>query len=275
MRGKTFGLGRLWAGSIPVILRVRPMTLAYLLRQTLWLVPLILQTSIAGVMLRRKLVSTFPLFFAYTAVVVSRDLILLFIRYSTNPYSLIYWTGEGLAVILSVGAILEILKDLVPPFRCSQQLLTFVRTCVLLSILAALFILTVSDARSAVDRLLESIILMERAARFFQVSVLLIIAALMSRLGLASSRYSLGIIAGFGIYSAVDLLALEFRGHLQFLSHAAFVFVRPAAYNFGAFIWAACFFRSSSAPEVEAPSTSLVEWNEAVADYVNQWYRRY
>jgi hypothetical protein len=48
----------------------------------------------------------------------------------------------------------------------------------------------------------EWIILQERSARFLQVCLLIVAIAMMSRLGLTWHHYSLGIAAGFGVYSA-------------------------------------------------------------------------
>ena len=68
--------------------------------------------------------------------------------------------------------------------------------------------------------------------------LLIVAIAMMSRLGLTWHHYSLGIAAGFGVYSALDLILLELRAHLHVVTDAAFVLLRPAAYNLGVLIWA-------------------------------------
>ena len=60
-----------FASSLPV----RPM-IFYLVTRVLWYVPLLLQVAIAAVMLRRKLVGRFPVFFGYTVLVASRATVL-------------------------------------------------------------------------------------------------------------------------------------------------------------------------------------------------------
>lgn len=255
---------------------MRPMIFSHLLTRTLWAVPLILQSAIAIVMLRRRLVRIFPVFFSYTVSVLSRDVVLLFLAYPKNFYSIVYWCGEALAVLLGLGVIFEALRHLLPPYPFVEIVLKAFWILGSIAGVAAVSMLVFSNAGTGSDRVLETIILLERAARFLQVCLLIVVVALMSRLGLTWHHYSVGIVAGFGIYSALDLAALEFRAHLHFLSDAAFVLVRPAAYNLAAVIWAAYFLRSWwSTPVEHLPRTNLAEWNEAVTDYVDQWYRRY
>jgi len=248
--------------------------LAWLLTKALWLVPLVLQVAIATVMLQRKLVRVFPIFFGYTAVVSAREFVLLFLNYSGNAYSVVWFWGEALAVLLSLGVIFETLRHILPPYPFLGVVFKLVWILGGMAAVAALLMLILSGPRTGADPLLESIFLRERAVRFLQVCLLIIVIALMSRLGLTWYQYSIGILAGFGIYSALDLVTLEFRDR-HFLGGDTFVLIRSAAYNLGAIIWAAYFLPAWTRSPVEhLPRTNLAEWNEAVADYVDQWYRR-
>jgi len=279
---------------------VRPMIL-YLVTKTLWYFPLVLQVAIAAVMLRRKLAEVFPVFFGYTVVVASRETALLFVPYTGKTYSLVYFWGEALAVLLGIGVIFETLRNILPPYPFLRLVLKLVWVLGGMAAATALLMLLFSrgpptaqktategpaaHADVAVpdkemppkkkDPVLESIFLLERAARFLQVCLLIIVIALMSRLGLTWQQYSVGIVVGFGIYSALNLAALEFRSHLHFVTDGMFELINSAAYNLGALIWAAYFLRSwSRTPVAYLPKTNLAEWNEAVNDYVNQCYRR-
>src|SRR6185312_11064291 len=89
------------------------MTFPDLLTKILWLTPLFLQTVILFVMLRRKLVGSFPLFFSYTVAIVCREFILLFLEKGVF-YFLIYWWGETLAILLGLAVIFEILAHILP-----------------------------------------------------------------------------------------------------------------------------------------------------------------
>ena len=121
---------------------------------------------------------------------------------------------------------------------------------------------------------LEWIILTERSARFLQVCLLIVAIALMSRLGLSWHNYSVGIAAGFGVYAALDLALLELRAHLHAVTDNAFVLLRSAAYNLGVAIWAFYFLRPQGGKPVGGlPGTDLANWNNALTEHVNKWYR--
>ena len=79
-------------------------------------------------MLVRKLVGTFPVFFAYTVLVPTRDVVLLFLKYPGTSYALVYWVGEALALLLGLGVILEVAQRLVQPFRFLRFLLKSYRS---------------------------------------------------------------------------------------------------------------------------------------------------
>jgi len=255
---------------------VRPMSLSHLVTTTLWVLPLVLQTAIAFVMLRRKLVRIFPIFFSYTVVVLSREIALLFLKYPGNLYALVYWCGEALAVLLGLGVIFETLRHLLPPYPSLRLVLKSVWILGVIAAVTALLMLVLTNGGTGTDRVFEFIILAERSARFLQACLLIVVIALMSRLGLTWHHYLVGIVAGFGIYSALALAALEFRAHLHFVSDATLVLLNSAAYNLAAIIWAFYFLRSWRRTPVEhLPKTNLAEWDEAVTDYVDQWYRRY
>ena len=252
------------------------MTFSDFLIKILWLTPLILQTVILTVMLRRKLVVSYPLFFIYTIVIVCREFILFFLEQGT-VYFLVYVWGETLAVLLGLAVIFEILVHILP----NSSLFTFVRNSVFIfgaiAAVAALLILVFSGPSGGGKYPLSQVIGMaERSVRFLQSSLLIVLIALMSRLGLSWHQESVGIAAGFGVYSALALVCFELGIHLHAISGTTLALVNSAAYNLAAIIWAFYFLRPLPVTPVEhLPKTDLAEWNSAVTDYVHQWSRRY
>jgi hypothetical protein len=252
------------------------MSFSHLLTKTLWLIPVVLQAAIAVVMLRRRLFRVFPIFFGYTVLVLFREITLLFLHYPGNVYSLVYWCTEALAVLLTIGVILETIRHLFPPYPFLRILLKLVWIAGTVAAATAVLMLVFTNGDTGGDRVFETIILVERSVRFLQSCLLIIVIVLISRLGLTWHNYAAGIIAGFGIYSALDLAILELRAHLHLLTDAALVLFTSAAYNVAAIIWASYFLRSWRTKPVEhLPDTDLAEWNNAVVDLVDQWYRRY
>ncbi len=249
------------------------MNTSHLATIILWIVPLALQAAIVAAMLYRKLAGRFPVFFAYTVLVPSRDIILLFLKYPGTSYALVYWVGEALALLLGLGVILEVAQRLFQPYPFLRFLL---RVISVLAAVATPVVLVLLALTGGHREFFEAMVMLERAARFLQVCMLIVVLLLMSRLGLNWQNYAVGIAAGFGVYSALDLALLEFRAHLHLVSDSAFVLLRPAAYNLAAVIWAYYFLQAlRKRPLGQLPEVDLENWNRAVAGYINQWYRRY
>ena len=218
---------------------------------------------------------TISLFFSYTLLLPARDAALYFLPHPGDRYSSVYWSGEGVAVLLSLGVVFELVGDFARPYPFLRFLLRALSMAGVIAGALALALLIWGKGPSGADLALEWIILLERSARFLQVCLLIVAIALMSRLGLTWHHYSLGIAAGFGVYSALDLILLELRAHLHIVTDAAFVLLRPAAYNLGVLIWAFYFLRPQGGNPIDRlPGNNLANWNDEVSEHVDKWYRR-
>jgi len=121
----------------------------------------------------------------------------------------------------------------------------------------------------------EIILLAERSVRFLQASLLIVVIALMSVLGLTWHHEALGILLGFGIYSAGALFAFE-CGALHWLDPLAFSILNSASYNVAVLIWALYILRPRGGnPLDRLPNADLADWNNALNDYVSQRPRRW
>src|SRR6267154_6602818 len=99
-----------------------------LVTDILWILPLALQSAVMFAIVRRKLLRTFPLFFTYTVAVLSREIVLMFLRNPGKLYGQVYWYGEVLNVFLSLGAIFETLRHVLPPYPFLSVMLKAVWT---------------------------------------------------------------------------------------------------------------------------------------------------
>jgi hypothetical protein len=101
-----------------------------------------------------------------------------------------------------------------------------------------------------------------------------VVIGLMSVLGLTWHHEALGILTGFGVYSAGALVAFE-CGALNWMNFTAFSILNSAAYNVAALIWAFYILRPPRKKSVHIlPDADLTEWNYALNKYVNQRSRR-
>jgi hypothetical protein len=251
------------------------MNFSPLATSVLWFVPLATQCAVAVVMLRRGLAGQFPFFFGYTVLVSGRDTALYFLPQSSDRYSNVFWWGEAAAILLSLGIIFEVSWHFVRPYPFLRLFLRVLWISAVIVGAAALAMPIWSKGPAGADVALEWIILTERSARFLQVCLLIVAISMMSRLGLTWRHYSLGIAAGFGAYAALDLILLELRAHLHVITDATFVLLRSAAYNLGVAIWAFYFlWPQSTNPVDRLPGTDLANWNDALTEHVDKWYRR-
>ena len=265
----------MWAVRFASSLPVRPMTFSHLATNILWLVPLALQCVIVVVMSLRGLARRYPFFFAYTVLLPSRDIVLLFQQYGTVRYARIYWWGEAGAVLLSLGVIVQTIWHLLEPYPFLRTIFRIFWIACIIAAAAALAMLFWTKGPSGADLALESVILFARSARFLQVCLLIAVIFLISRLGLTWHSHSVGITAGFGIYAALDLALLELRGGLHLITDSVFAFCRPAAYNLAVLVWAFYFLKSpDEGPVGRLPRTDLANWNDALTERIDTWYRR-
>jgi hypothetical protein len=228
-------------------------------------------------MIRRRLLRNFPIFFSYTLAVIFREVVLLFLPYTGNLYALVYWYGEVITISLALGAIFETVRHFFPPYPFLKVVLRTLWTLGAVAALAAVLLLAIPQPGKRGDWVLGIIMRGERSIRFAEACWLILVIALVLHLGRGWQQYSVGIVAGFGVHSAMTLALFELREHLHLVSSPTFVVLNSAAYCLAALIWAFYFLRPrQNLSSGRLPKANLSEWNNAVSEYyTQQWYRRY
>lgn len=243
-----------------------------LLTFTLWALPLVLQAAIGLGMFQRRLIKRFPVFFCYTLVVLSGEIANLFFKPNTNSYALVYWCAEILAISLSFVSMSEILKNILPSYTSLRDVLKFVWILSGIFAVIALLMLVLAKPIAGHYSSYDIVMLVERSVRFLQTSLLIVVIALMSVLGLTWQHEALGILVGFGVYSSVALFVYEFGAHLHWLSHTAFAILNSAGYNLAVLIWAFYIVRAPQTVIVEPVSNAdLAGWIHTLNEDVDQW----
>jgi hypothetical protein len=213
------------------------MKIPVILTMVLWITPLLLQVLIGLAMLIRHQVRMFPAFFTYTVSVVLRDVILLLARGNSDLYSLIYWTGEAVLVMLGMAIIYEVFWQLIKPhhfLRLIGRQLLWLAIALLFGVGVVLFF---SSYDKAGTRSIQIVLLAERSARFVQVGALVAIVTLVSYFGLGWRHYTAGIVTGFGVYAGLQLGLYELKTNLHGINDEMFTLLTPVAYNLAAIIW--------------------------------------
>jgi hypothetical protein len=242
-----------------------------LLQMALWIIPLVLQPIIAVTMVSRKQVREFPVFFWYTFFVVARDIGLLALRRMTHLYAWIYWLGEPITIICGVAATYEVLWRLIRPYPMLRLLgFRVFWMSIGIAALTGLVILKVSRFPH-IGISIESVLLLERSARFVQVMVLVGFMAFMSRFGLTWKHYASGIIVGFGAAAGLQLALLEVKS-LDMITNDIYGFLKPAAYNIAVIVWAIYFIPRHPPQSVttELPASELAKWDGLLRRYLQR-----
>lgn len=236
----------------------------------LWVGPILFQLLIVVVLVVRRLVKDFPIFFSYTFFVLGRDLVLLFLKPNSRPYAQVYFLGEPIALMLGLAVIYEVLWHLIRPYgmlRIIGLRLSWATLAVAVFFCAAM-IRTLQFGRTTSWL---SVLLVERSARFLQVGVLVAFILFISRLGLTWKHYTSGIVAGFGVAAGLQLFLFELKT-LRAIGNDAFVLLNSAAYNCAVLIWAAYFLprRTESHPPAQLPSSDLAHLDELLRRYLGK-----
>jgi hypothetical protein len=239
----------------------------------LWIAPIVIQSVIVTVMLHRKLVEIFPVFFTYSVLVPAREILLFFVRNHLNLYSRIYFFSEAIVVALSLGVIYEVIWHLIRPYSFLRRFAFSFFWIVAAVALGLGLIMFLSSSRSIQpDPLLEIIVMAERSVRFLQACWLIVLVLLMSRLGLTWQHYAVGIATGFGVFSASDLALLELQAHLHLITYETLALLNSTAYNVAVTIWALYFVASRPRKEIveSLPDMEIARWNEVLSEYLKK-----
>jgi len=252
------------------------MIFSALVTHILWWFSIALEIAILLGIFRRKLLFTLPFFFYYILSMLSRDIVLVFIKYPGNLYARIYWYGEVVTVFLALAVILETVKYVFPRNSALRVALKLARALAAIAALVATLMILMAEVTPEGDRIFKLIILAERSVKFVEVIWLILVINVISHYGNNWRQYSVGIVAGLGVHAALTLAIFELRTYANFVGDTTFVLFNLAAYDVAAMIWAFFFLRSwSSLPSPHLPETNLSEWNDAVTAYTQQWHRRY
>jgi len=203
-----------------------------------WLLGPILQITLLGLMIRRKLRTTFPLFFSYILFQVLKSACLaVFFRFDQMDYFYAYWTGNAISVFLALTVIDEIWRQLFGPYEGIQRLgsLIFRWACVVL-FLAALVIAT-STERNSADRIIAAVFTFDRTMRLVQCGLVFLVVIVSRFLRSFWRRQVFGIALGFGIFASIELVLVSLltrygAGHINTIS-----LVKSIAYNAVTVLW--------------------------------------
>jgi Na+-transporting methylmalonyl-CoA/oxaloacetate decarboxylase beta subunit len=234
----------------------------------LWYIPSGLLVLLLFLMVRNRAYKVCPYFFSYVAFGVSADLTRFLVDNHPQAYKKIYWTTEAGYCVLGILAMYEVFRAVLR----ARIWWTYLIFPVIVIAGVGLSLAHACAVPPQVSGLLLYIVTGEIAVRFVQVLMFLGLGALAAFFGLRWRQYPLGIAAGFGLYSTVELLSTikfsDFGTRFKFWWDV----VPLVAYSLAVLIWI-WFFRT---PREEEPplDPKLVAHYIAVLEQYLGWIRR-
>jgi hypothetical protein len=203
-----------------------------------WMLGPILQITLLIFMVRRKLRTTFPLFFSYVLFqVLKSGCLALFFRFDQMDYFYAYWTGNAISVFLGLTVMDEIWRQLFGPYEGIQRLgsLIFRWACVVL-FLAALVIAT-STQRNSADRIIAAVFTFDRTMRLVQCGLVFLVVIVSRFLKSFWRQQVFGIALGFGIFASIELILVSLLSRYGASHINSISLTKSIAYNAVTILW--------------------------------------
>ncbi len=233
----------------------------------LGITPIVVESVIITALLVRKLHSEYRWFLTYLIFDAIVSAVLLAIIHHTDVYIWCYWISEAVSACLQFLVIAEVYRNLLLRYPAVQRLGTLLFRWGFVGLLS-LAVLSALQAPSAADSRFAAVVLsLEESTRIVQLGMLLSLFLFSSLLGLNWKQEAVGIAIGFTLNVVTDLAAVAMRNYVGPSLHAAFMVLKPAAFNCAVLVWAVYLLPARrSATEIRLPNLKLRDWDRALAE---------
>jgi hypothetical protein len=171
-----------------------------------WWASLPLRAVLLWPLSRKRIFRTFPWFFANILFSVIADTGRLLLGYQTGSYYYVYYGTEAAYALFGFAVMYEVFRHVLRDFRRIWWFRPVFPLTIVLTI-----VLTAQRTGNAPLRfrtwMVEWIVGAEMGERFLQVSMFVLLVALVTVFGLRWRQHAFGICAGYGLYATVALLA--------------------------------------------------------------------
>lgn len=236
-------------------------------QNVIWVLVPILQAAIGVSLWRRKLIGTFPVFFAYIVYHLLQHL-LGAATYGRFPatYFWVYWANEGVDALLTLAVIQEIFVVVFKPYEALRRLgvITFRSLTILLCIVAA--VVAVASPAAETNRTMAALLALDRSVQIVQLGLLFFLFVFCQLFGMTWRHYVFGIAAGFFVMTAMGTAVLAVRAHEGQGGNVWWFLFSPVGFTLGNCVWTYYFaFEKGLVPLNIVPRTDqLVSWNQAL-----------
>lgn len=202
----------------------------------LWVAHPLMLVGLAAVMWRRKLLRTYPSFFAYIVTEVALFLVLFLNEKNLDVYYYGYWVGATVSALLGFKVIHEVFSDVLRPFHALRDFSSMLFRWAGLVVMLIAAMSAIGSTSSGLGSVAVGLLTLERSVRVMQCGLVLFLLMFSRYLGSSPRHRSFGIALGFGIFAVVEfaLLGMQFA---KLIDGHTLNILNMGAYNAAVVIW--------------------------------------
>ena len=232
-----------------------------------------MQAFLFGILAKKGLRKTFPLFSYYIAAYAVSNIVLTVADIASGPASILYfylyWILNTVLMLLGFGIMYEVFVHAVKPYSGLIDLAKMLFGWAALFLLLAAGLTAFSTAGSHVDRCIAATAYLERGLLLMQCGLLILFFIFERRLGLAWRSHSVCIALGLGVAAAAQLSGTFLSTHYP--AWGVTIDLVCNVVNLGIVVmWLACFKLPQPQRKnvLDSPSRLIFQrWNEALLSY--------
>jgi len=244
-----------------------------------WVTGPILLVLTGGALVKRRLVSELPVFFAYVAFHVFRSAVLFAVhvlqvrqRVSYADYFYAYWAAQAVSIALGFMVINEIYRKLFQNYDVIRRFGTILFGCAAVVLLVVAVVTAASAPGADTLGVVRAVVLLERSVRVMQCGLLLFLFLLSFHFGLPWRNYLFGIAMGFGVFASIELIAVAVRAQVGVTGANVLAQVNSLAYAFGLVIWVCYLVAPAPVPQYSGIvfDNDLEKWNQTLLEVLDR-----
>ena len=226
-----------------------------MLSQSIWLASITLEVLLLARGLQQRLISRFPVFYAYILFVFVSEIGSLLTRPYSHPYVYWYWITEFLGLALGCGVVFEFYRIGLTAFPGTARM---ARALLAIVFLIAAVKTVVATASVPVWWIYAKPVQVEGALRVCQALAIISLAVIFWFYAIPAGKQLRGILLGYGLFVSWSVVCLTFAAAGPDKSQTLWSYTYSASYLIALALWTSRLW-SYQPGTVPAPASLPVE----------------
>lgn len=225
------------------------------------------QVLILAAMIKRKLRSSFPIFFNFIAFGCSTMVLLLLLgsHLSNAQYFFVFWSVVVVSMVLSFGVMYEVFVNILKPYPALLDFGKLIFRWAVLFLCLASFVTALVTSGSQASKICSAIQQFQLSVQLMQCGLLLLFLLFEKRLGFSWKNPAIAFAIGMGVFAALDLSTAYMKSHFPQWSSSLELGDNILALATQV-AWISCIWACQPRKELVDSPTRLVlqRWNEVL-----------